>query len=218
MEAMDTDEASRHTQSILSRVTQQQELDKLTSRTVEIPSNKTPENSAEEILEESDMDTTVLDINRWPERVLNISRQNQELINPSEDRGEDLQQSLARTLRYGTPPPTLGISPTTTKLTFGLSQSLENMSLNLASDKVETRTDLGLGYTNNEFYLPIAGCPSVSELEHQLADQLTLKGNRAKLLQVPLWNHTYYTSLYLIDDITRELYVCHQDELIALKE
>ena len=111
-EAMDTDEASRHTQSILSRVTQQQELDKLTSRTVEIPSNKTPENSTEEILEESDMDTTVLDINRWPERVLNISRQNQELINPSEDRGEDLQQSLARTLRYGTPPPTLGISPT----------------------------------------------------------------------------------------------------------
>ena len=92
------------------------------------------------------------------------------------------------------------------------------MSLNSVSDEVETRSDLGLGYTNNKFYLPIAGCPSVSELEPQLTDKLTLKGNRAKLLHVPLWNHTYYTSLYLIDDITGELYACHQDELIAIKE
>ena len=35
---------------------------------------------------------------------------------------------------------------------------------------------------------------------------------------MPLWNHTYYTSLYLIDDITGELYACHQDEIIAIKE
>ena len=71
---------------------------------------------------------------------------------------------------------------------------------------------------NNEFYLPIAGCPSVSELEPQLTDKLTLKGNRAKLLHVPLWNHTYYTSRYLIDDVTGEIYAYHQDEIIAIKE
>ena len=35
---------------------------------------------------------------------------------------------------------------------------------------------------------------------------------------MPLWNHTYYTSLYLIDDITGELYACHQGELIVIKE
>ena len=35
---------------------------------------------------------------------------------------------------------------------------------------------------------------------------------------MPLWNHTYYTSSYLIDDITGELYACHQGELIAIKE
>ena len=58
----------------------------------------------------------------------------------------------------------------------------------------------------------------MSELEPQLTDQLTLKGNRAKLLHVPIWNHVYYTSLYLIDDITGELYACHQGELIAIKE
>ena len=101
---------------------------------------------------------------------------------------------------------------------FGLSKSLENMSLNPSDEKRELRTDLGMGYTNNEFYLPIAGCPSVSELEPQLTDQLTLKGNRAKLLHIPLWHHTYYTSSYLIDDITGELYACHQGELIVIKE
>ena len=199
---------THNTQSILSRVNQQQEFDKVTSRTVEIPSNRTPENSAEETLEESDMDTIVLDIDRLPEKFLSISGWNQELGNPAEGVGEDLERSFAWTLRYGTPPPTLGISPTTTKLTFGLSRSLENMSVNSASERVETRTDLGLSYTNNEFCLPVAGCPSVSELEPQLTDRLTLKGNWAKLLHVPLWHHTYYTSSYLIDDVTGELYAC----------
>ena len=35
---------------------------------------------------------------------------------------------------------------------------------------------------------------------------------------MPLWHHTYYTSSYLIDDITGELYACHQDELVEIKE
>ena len=130
----------------------------------------------------------------------------------------DLQRSFTQTLRHGTLPPSLVISPTTTKLTFGLSKSLENMSINRSNENREFRTDLGMGYANNEFYLPIAGCPSVSELEPQLTDQLTLKGNRGKLLHIPLWHHTYYTSLYLIDDVTGELYACHQGELIAIKE
>ena len=83
---------------------------------------------------------------------------------------EDLQRSFRRTLRHGTPPPALGISPTTTKLTFGLSKSLENMSLNSGNEAMGPRTDLGMGYANNEFYLPITGCPSVSELEPKLTD------------------------------------------------
>ena len=83
---------------------------------------------------------------------------------------EDLQRSFRRTLRHGTPPPALGISPKTTKLTFGLSKSLENMSLNSGNEAMGPRTDLGIGYANNEFYLPITGCPSVSELEPKLTD------------------------------------------------
>ena len=58
---MDTDEASRHTQNILGRVNKQQELDELTSRTVEKSSNKSYGNSTEETLEDSNMETTVLD-------------------------------------------------------------------------------------------------------------------------------------------------------------
>ena len=92
------------------------------------------------------------------------------------------------------------------------------MSLNPSVEKMEVRSNLGIGDMNNEFYLPIAGCPSVSELEPQLTNQLTLKGNRAKLLHVPLWHHTYYTSMYLIYDITGELYASYQGELIVIKE
>ena len=140
------------------------------------------------------------------------------MVEPTGGVDAELQRSFAQTLRYGTPPPTLGISQTMTKLTFGLLKSLENMSLNPSGERMEVRSDLGMGYANNEFYLPIAGCPSVSELEPQLTNQLTLKGNRAKLLNVPLWHHTYYTSSYLINDITGELYACHQGELIVIKE
>ena len=171
---MDANEASKHTQNILKKVNRQQEFDDLASRMVEISSNKPPENSTQQTLEDSDMDTTVLDTNRLSEGLSGVLRQEQELENLSEARGEDLQRSLARTIRYGTPPPTLGISPPTTKLTFGLSKSLENMSLNPSGEKMESRFDLGLGYTNNEFYLPIAACPSVSELEPQLTDKLTV--------------------------------------------
>ena len=217
-DAMDTDEAGKHTQNILARVNKQQEVDELTSRLVEISSSKPQENSTEDTLEDSDMDTTILDNINTSKRFSGVLRQDKGLVESKGGVDVELQRNLAQTLRHGTPPPALGISPTMTKLTFGLSKSLENMSLNPSGERMEVRSELGMGYANNEFYLPIAGCPSVSELEPQLTNQLILKGNRAKLLHVPLWHHTYYTSSYLIDDITGELYACHQGKLIAIKE
>ena len=217
-DAMDTDEAGKHTQNILTRVTRQQEVEELNSRLVEISSSKPSENPKEDTMEDSDMDTTVLDVINTSKRFTCVLRQDEGLVEPTGEMDTELQRSLAKTLRHGTPPPTLGISPTMTKLTFELSKSLENMSLNPIGERIEARSDLGMGYANNDFYLPIAGCPSVSELELQLTNQLTVKGDRVKLLHVPLWNDTYYTSLYLIDDITGELYACHQGELIAIKE
>ena len=49
-DAMDTDEAGKHTQNILARVNRQQEADELTSRLVEISLSKPPEHSAEDTL------------------------------------------------------------------------------------------------------------------------------------------------------------------------
>ena len=61
--AMDTDEAGKHTQNILTRVNRQQEDDKLATRLMEIDlsSTKEPEHSTEDTQEDLDLDTTVLD-------------------------------------------------------------------------------------------------------------------------------------------------------------
>ena len=150
-DAMDTDEAGKHTQNILARVTRQQEVEELNLRLVEISSSKPSENPTEDTMEDSDMDTTVLDINNTSKRFTGVLRQDEGLVEPTGEMDTELQRSLSKTLRHGTPPPTLGISPTTTKLTFGLSKSLENMSLNPSGERIEARSDLGMGYANNEF-------------------------------------------------------------------
>ena len=152
----------------------------MATRLVEISSSKEPEHSMEDTLEDLDLETTVLDNIKITKRLPDDLKQNEGLVEPLEDVEVGLQRSFAPTLRHGTPPPTLGISPNTTKLMYGLSRLLENMSLNPSGERREVRSDLGMGYVNNEFYLPIAGCASVSELEPQLTNQLTLKGNRAK--------------------------------------
>ena len=53
-DAMDTDEASKHTQNILAKVNRQQEDEKLSS-------TKEPEHSTEDTQDDLDLDTTVLD-------------------------------------------------------------------------------------------------------------------------------------------------------------
>ena len=143
--AMDTDKAGKHTQNILARVNRQQEDDKLATRLVEISSTKEPEHFTEDTQEDSDLDANVLDN-------LKMSRKFSGDLMPKEGLGEplgeidvELQRNFTRTLRHGTPPPTLGISLTTTKLAFGLSKSLTDMSLNPGDEKRETRTDLGDG-------------------------------------------------------------------------
>ena len=113
-DAMDTDEAGKHTRNILARVNRQQEADELTSRLVEISSSKPPEHSAEDTLDESDMDTTVLDNINTSKRFSSVHGQDERLVEPMGCVNVDLQKSFAQTLRHGTPPPALGISPTTT--------------------------------------------------------------------------------------------------------
>ena len=161
-DAMDTDEAGKHTQNILARVNRQQEDEKLVTQLVELFSVKEPELSTQGTQEDSDLDTTVLENPRASGKKFSDNLMAEEgLGEPLREIDVEGQRSFTQTLRYGTPPPSLGISPTTTKLTFGLSKSLENMSINPGDENKVHRADFGIGYANNEFYLPIAGCPSV---------------------------------------------------------
>ena len=122
-DAMDTDEAGKHTQNILARVNRQQEDDKLATRLVEISSTKEPEHSTEDTQEDSDLDTTVLQNLKIPQGGFSDDLMVEEgLGEPLGEMDVDPQKSFTRTLRHGTP-------PTTTKLTFGLSKSLGNMSI-----------------------------------------------------------------------------------------
>ena len=95
---------------------------------MEISSTKEPEPSTEGTQEDSDLDTTVLENPKVPGKKFSDNLMAEEgLGEPLGGIDVDVQRSFAQTLRYGTPPPSLGILPTTTKLTFGLSKSLENI-------------------------------------------------------------------------------------------
>ena len=91
---MDTDEARKHTQNILARVNRQQEVDELTSRLVKISSSKPPEISTEDTLEESDMDTTVLDNINTSKRFSDVLRQDEGLVEPTGGVDAELQRSF----------------------------------------------------------------------------------------------------------------------------
>ena len=93
-DAMDTDEAGKHTQNILARVNKQQEVDKLATRLVEISSSKKPEHSTEDTLEDSDLDTTVLDNIKTSKGLPDDFRQNKGLVEPLGGVDAGLQRSF----------------------------------------------------------------------------------------------------------------------------
>ena len=102
--AMDTDEAGKHTQNILARVNRQQEVDKLATRLVEISSSKEPEHSTEDTQEDLDLDTTILDNLKILRGLPDDHMLNKGLGDPLGDADAELQRSFTRTLRHGTPP------------------------------------------------------------------------------------------------------------------
>ena len=94
-DAMVTDEAGKHNQNILARVNRQQEVNELTSRLVEIFSSKLPENSTEDTLEDSDMNTTVLDNINTLKKFSGVLRQDEGLVEPTGGMDAELQRSFA---------------------------------------------------------------------------------------------------------------------------
>ena len=56
------------------------------------------------------MDTTILDNINTLKRFSGVLRQDEGLVEPTGGVDTELQRSFARTLRHGTPPPTVAIS------------------------------------------------------------------------------------------------------------
>ena len=57
------------------------------------------------------MDTAISDNINTSKRFTGVLRQDEGLVEPTGGVDAELQRSLARTLRHGIPPPSLGISP-----------------------------------------------------------------------------------------------------------
>ena len=73
-------------------------------------------------------------------------------------------------------------------------------------------------YVDNDFYLPLPGCPLLSSLDPERTDKLTLRGNRAKMIRIGMWASMYATSRFLIDDQTGEIYKVLGDDLALIRE
>lgn len=110
------------------------------------------------------------------------------------------------------------------RLTFDISPSLESMNQVVGAvggTTHETESEDRKGkpeYVDNDFYLPLPGYPLLSSLDPERTDQLTLRGNRAKLVRIGPWAPIYTTSKFMVDDQTGEIYAIKGNELPLIRE
>ena len=113
------------------------------------------------------------------------------------------------------------------RLTFGVSPSLETKTepgiLGATggtgiSENRSIKESQSPEYVDNDFYLPLPGCPLLSSLDPERTNKLTLRGNRAKMIWIGMWASTYATSRFLIDDQTGEIYKILGDDLALIRE
>ena len=108
----------------------------------------------------------------------------------------------------------------TTRLTYGISDSLdlgkEGSGIQTQSpvDKIEPLPE----FTHRDLYLPIPGCPSLNQLEPVELENLTLRGNHAKMVKIFMLQLKYRAEYYVVDDFTGKMYAHTAEGLIAIKE
>ena len=124
--------------------------------------------------------------------------------------------------KEGTPrvePPmrlTFGVSPSLeTKTEPGILGAIGGMSI---SENRSVKESQSPEYVDNDFYLPLPGCPLLFSLDPERTDKLTLRGNRAKMIRIGMWASMYATSRFLIDDQTGEIYKVLGDDLALIRE
>ena len=191
---MDTDEASRRTRNILSRMRAQSLSPVEKGPTKAFPTStvmkEESESDTESTAVESDLNTTVL------------------------SRDPDPVGPLPLRAPVGT-----SSSKPPVKLTYGISPTLNGETRNVdqfLTEKVK-RENLP-EYTQGDLYLPIPGTPSINDLEPEETPQLTVRGNRAKVVIVKLWRSKYQTERFMVDDLTGEIYAVTEKGIDVIKE
>ena len=111
-------------------------------------------------------------------------------------------------------------SKLTTRLTYGISDSLdlgkEGSDIQAQSPvvKIEPLPE----FTHRDLYLPIPGCPSLNQLEPVELENLTPRGNHAKMVKILTLQPKYRAEYYVVDGITGEMYAHTAEGLVAIKE
>ena len=208
---MDTDEADRITRNVLLRTQQRR-----------------ASSDGEDTLVGSDLERTMVEKKAQQQEPKKETKRRVDntkgIRNP-----EPMEISLNRPainasgiFKEGTPrvePPirlTFGVSPSLeTKTEPGILGAIGGMSI---SENRSAKESQSPEYVDNDFYLPLPGCPLLSSLDPERTNKLTLRGNRAKMIWIGLWASIYATSRFLIDDRTGEIYKVCVDDLALIRE
>ena len=69
-----------------------------------------------------------------------------------------------------------------------------------------------------DFYLPLLGQPRISEVHAWRAPMLTEQGNPGIYIQANEWQETYGGNIFVVDEVTGQMYVLRGDTLERIPE
>ena len=193
-DAMDTDEASRRTRNIFTRIRTQSlsPVGKGPIKAFPMSTVKKEESESndESTVVESDLDTTVIP-------------QESDPVGP-------LPLRVPVRASPSKPP---------AKLTYGVFPTLDGETKTVDPFSKENVKEEDLpDYTHGDLYLPIPGTLSINDLEPEETLQLTARGNRAKIVMIKLWGSKYQTERFMVDDLTGEIYAIKEMGIDVIKE
>ena len=193
-DAMDTDEASRRTRNIFTRIRTQSlsPMGKGPIKAFPMSAVKKEESESddESTKMESDLNTTVIP-------------QESDLVGP-------LPLRVPVRASPSKPP---------AKLTYGVSPTLDEEARTVDPFSKENVKEEDLpDYTHGDLFLSIPGTPSINDLEPEETLQLTARGNRAKIVVIKLWGSKYQTERFMVDDLTGEIYAIKEMGIDVIKE
>ena len=194
-DTMDTDDARNHTHKIFERM-RSQSISPVGRGPIKAfpitPNQEEEEEGSDDTLVDTESDRTVIERETTSE-------------------GPLLLKEMATSSKT---------SKLTTRLTYGILDSLDlskegtDVPVQSPVVKIEPLPK----FTHRDLYLPIPGCPSLNQLEPVELENLTPRGNRAKMVKILMLQPKYRAEYYVVDDITGEMYAHTAEGLVAIKE